>query len=220
MSATTKLGPPIGLLGGTFDPVHRGHIAVALDVAKQCGLDDLRLMPNPMPAYRQPRLLPDELRMQLLELAVAEHNQLTIERSEWLAYQSGEIDAAYTVDSLKRLRGMYPQRPLLFVLGDDAYAGIDSWKNYQQLPELCHLLVLSRPGYSTPVSGVAAKWLQQRKATAEKDLHNSPAGIVQRCEVSAVDIAATEIRAQLRAGVVPKAMLPAATVSLLESYLC
>ncbi|MDD9893749.1 MAG: adenylyltransferase/cytidyltransferase family protein, partial [Gammaproteobacteria bacterium] len=91
------LADPIGILGGTFDPIHNGHLEIAVDVAKQLGIADMRLMPNPMPPHRdEPLLAPDD-RIQALKLALEGYPSLSLEMSEWNAVAQGEANSGYTI---------------------------------------------------------------------------------------------------------------------------
>lgn len=216
-STENLLAPPIGLFGGTFDPVHNGHLQAALDVAQQLDIGDMRLMPNYLPPHREAPLLNPAKRIEVLEQAVSV-TELSLELSEWLAVESGEAQAGYSVESLQRLRARYPSTPLVFVVGYDAYAKIDEWKNYEQLPELCHLVVVSRPGYEAPEGGIAADWLLHKQANEDCNLHSALAGSVQLCDVTAVDVSATVIRKILESGDLPTGLVPDNTLTLLEKH--
>ena len=207
--------PPVGLLGGTFDPVHLGHIQVAKDVATQLSLTDMRLMPNPIPAHRPQPLLDAEHRLQALRLAVQTEPSLSLEISEWRAGEAGEF--GYTVDSLLRLKAELPNTPLVFVMGMDAYQQITTWKDYQRLPDLCHLVVMTRAGVEPKLSGVAAQWLSDRKPVKQCDLSTSLSGSVRLCEVTPMPISATQVRTALKNAEPLQDLLPAAIIPLIQT---
>lgn len=206
----------IGLLGGTFDPIHLGHLRIALEVAEQLQLADMRLLPNYLPPHRDPPLLTPAQRLRAIEQAVAEVPELSLELSEWQAVESGVADAGYTVDTLRRLRAELGSAPIVFVVGDDAFAAIDSWKEHEALLDLCHIVVASRPGYKLPAGSVAETWLQRYAPPSTDAIHTLPAGTVQRCEVTQLDISATQIRQLLANKRSPRYLVPDAILPLLE----
>ena len=216
MATQTLTEGPVGFLGGTFDPLHLGHLRIALEVAQQLAIADMRLLPNYLPPHRQTPLLSAEKRLAVLSKALESCPQLNLDLSEWQAVEQGKANAGYTVDSLRRLRKQLGNRPLVFVVGDDAFAAIDSWKEYQALPELCHLVVATRPGYCLPAGSVAAQWLEQYAPQGADALSNRAAGTVQRCEVTALDISATQIRELLAAGKSVRYLVPESVLALLE----
>lgn len=206
----------IGLLGGTFDPVHLGHLRIAIEVAEKLQLADMRLLPNYLPPHRDPPLLSPEQRLLALEQAVAETPELGLELSEWHAVETGVAKAGYTVDTLRRLRDELGSAPIVFVVGDDAFAAIDSWKEYEALLGLCHIAVATRPGFKLPKGSVAEDWLQRYAPPSSDTIHNSAAGTVQRCDVTQLDISATQIRQLLADNRSPRFLVPDAILSLLE----
>lgn len=209
----------IGLLGGTFDPIHNGHIESALAVAKALTIDDMRLMPNGRPPHRQTPLLPPAVRLQALNLALSAQPNLSLELSEWNATVNQPDTAGYTVNSLQRLRALYPDASLVFVMGADAYAAIESWHDYQKLPELSHLLVTTRPGYSFNFQGVAADWLRDKCPNNECNIRQHTSGTVQTLTIADVDVSATRIRERLQQGKLPSQWVPPAIIPILESQL-
>lgn len=215
---TPQLGAPLGILGGTFDPVHNGHLEVAVEVAERLGIEDMRLMPNPMPPHRQRPLLSPARRIAALEAALTSYPSLSLELDEWNGLQNGSAIAGYTVDSLESLRAKHPNRPLVFVMGDDAFEHIETWKAYESLPRLAHIVVVSRPGYTAPASGVAAEWLMKYTATESRNIHRALSGTVQHLTVSAIDVSATQIRECLAARRMPIGMVPDSVITLLEQY--
>lgn len=221
MSPLAAVGRPLGILGGTFDPVHNGHLALASAVAAELAIEDMRLMPNPKPPHRGQPVLAPETRIQALQCALQSLPQLSLELSEWQAISSDSAGRAYSVDSLRRLRRVYPQRPLVFVMGADAYAGIDSWYQVQELPKLCHLVVVNRPGYAQNYQGLAADWLAQYAVTTENDINQALAGSVRLISVPEIDVSATDIRRLIDAGKTPKGLVPEVILKFLEpTYDC
>lgn len=189
---------------------------MALAVAAELAIDDMRLMPNPKPPHRGQPVLAPETRIKALQLALNSQPQLSLELSEWQAVSSDGAARAYTVDSLRRLRSLYPQRPLVFVLGADAYAGIHSWHQVTELPKLCHLVVVNRPGYAQNYQGLAADWLAQYAVNTENDINQALAGSVRLLSLPEVDVSATNIRRLINAGKTPEGLVPEAILQFLE----
>lgn len=178
----------IGLLGGTFDPVHFGHLRPALEIKECLGLSELRLLPCHVSPHRQQPLATSHQRLQMLTLATA--------GSAALAVDARELDRAppsYTVDTLEALKAEEPDAGLVFVMGHDAFTSFKRWHRWQRILELAHLVVTSRPGYR----------LQSQDFTVTQnsdELQQPPAGKIVHCEVTALDISASNIRALVERG--------------------
>lgn len=203
MSATVA---PLALLGGTFDPVHYGHLRAAWEVAEQLGAE-VRLLPANVPPHRPQPVLSAVQRVRLLQLALDGQQRLRLDTREL------ERDGpSYTVDTLHELRAeLGPQRPLLLLLGVDAFAGLPSWNRWLQLFELAHIVVLARPGHAPDY---AAALREQIAARAIGDAwRDRAAGGVLFVDVSELEISATAIRRQLAAGQEPRFLLPDAVLA-------
>lgn len=141
----TQSLPPLVLMGGTYDPVHRGHLQIALDVVELLGIDSLHLVPvHDSPSRKQPQATPQQ-RLAMLELAVADHPQLRVDPRE---VQRG--GTSYTVETLESLRSEYPNRSITIVMGMDSYLSLPYWHRWQTLFDLANILVLERGTGLTP----------------------------------------------------------------------
>lgn len=191
---TTSL-PLIACYGGTFDPVHNGHLQAAQAVCERTACQELRFIPCHIPPHRGSPAAPAAARRAMLELAVAGSVQLQVDARE-LARQG----PSYTIDTLQSLRAEVGDGVALgWVLGADAVAGLDSWKAWRQLPELAHLLLLDRPGYALPQHGPVAELLRPRLTLDVADLHARPAGRVWCVGQRPVAVSATAVRQTLAA---------------------
>ncbi|MGH1485140.1 MAG: nicotinate-nucleotide adenylyltransferase [Cellvibrionaceae bacterium] len=186
----------IGLLGGTFDPVHLGHIQMALE-AKQClNLAEVRLMPCHQPPHREQPQLTSEQRVCLLQLAIEGIDGLSIDDREMR-----REGPSYTVDTLKDLRKeLGPDVSIVLLMGADAYASLTQWHRWQELLKLAHIGVFLRPGFVLPASGILSDLLNDSDVS---DIEKKVAGSVVALNQKQVDISATEIRRQLAAEEVP-----------------
>ena len=133
----------ICLFGGTFDPVHRGHLHAALSVCEALGIDEIRLILSARPSHRKTPGATISQRWDMLCLACASDPRLRPDDRE-----IRRARPSFTVDTLAELRAEHPREPLVWVIGSDAYALLPSWYRWQRVLELCHLLVLNRPGHA------------------------------------------------------------------------
>ncbi len=189
----------IGLFGGTFDPVHDGHLHVALEAKNALNLDEVRLLPCHQPPHKNTPELSSEQRLLLLRLAANNLDGLLVDDRELRRDK-----LSWTVDTLKECRTEFGDEvSITLLMGADAYNGLQSWHHWQMLPKLAHIGVLQRPGYQLPHHGVLADWLAV--STAAK-IHTEAAGMVIAIKQPILPWSATEIREQLIRGVRPKGL--------------
>ncbi len=204
---------PIGIFGGTFDPVHRGHIQVALDASEALELDDFRLVPAGDPPHRDGTHAPVANRVDMLRLALRGYTGLQID--------TREVDRpgrSYMVDTLESLREAHPDSPLMLVLGQDAANGLDRWHEWQRLPQLAHLVVMTRPGERPMYGGQLGAVLNHRETSEIDRLKAATSGLLLHLEVSPVDISSTEIRRRIAAGDPVVTLLPPGVLSYIEAH--
>ena len=192
---------PLAVLGGTFDPVHHGHLRGAWEAAE--ALDaEVRLVPARTPPHRPPPVADAAGRVALLRAALAGQDRLVIDTREL-----DRDGPSYTVDTLASLRAeIGPDRPLVLLLGADAFAGLASWHLWQDLFTFAHIGVLTRPGASHEPVGPLADFIGDRRAPRV----HGPAGSVVDIAITPLDIAATAIRESFAAGSEPRFLLPSA----------
>jgi len=138
----------VGVMGGTFDPVHHGHLVAASEVAQSFGLDEVVFVPTGEP-YQKAAVTDAEHRYLMTVIATASNPMFTVSRVD--------IDRAgptYTIDTLRDLRALHPEAELFFITGADAVAQILDWKDAPELWELAHFVAVSRPGHDLSVSGL------------------------------------------------------------------
>ncbi|MBX2807700.1 MAG: nicotinate-nucleotide adenylyltransferase [Cellvibrionaceae bacterium] len=200
----------VGLFGGTFDPVHQGHIHMACEAQRQLGFDKVYLLPSSCPPHRdQPQLSPRQ-RLHLLNLAVADCAGLIVDDRE--IHRAGP---SYTVDTLKSFRDeLGEQASISLLMGADAFSHLTQWHQWQQLPQLAHIVVVERPGYSLPDKGILGGWLS---LSDSEQIRQQAAGQAVSVALTALDISATAIRQQLSSGLLP-ATLPKPVAEYIEEY--
>ncbi|MDO3723061.1 nicotinate-nucleotide adenylyltransferase [Marinobacter sp. chi1] len=190
--------------GGTFDPVHHGHLRMALEVSDRLGGEQVHLMPCHIPPHRGGTGASSEQRLRLLELAVDGEPQLVVDDRE--LRRGG---ASYTADTLRQLRAERGQdTPLAIIVGTDAFAGFDRWREWRAIPELAHIIIVRRPGYQLDAHGEPARLLAERGVSAPDALYDRPCGRLLALDLPLLDISATDIRARIGDGRSPRYLLP------------
>lgn len=187
--------PAIGVFGGTFDPIHFGHLRPALEVGETLGLQQVRMLPSANPPHRSSPSAPAVHRLAMLERAVAGQPLLCADDCE--LRREGP---SYMVDTLRHFRSVHPDSPLVLVVGQDAANGLDSWHRWRDLFELAHIVVMLRPGQAANYGDELGRMIDRRAAPSAGELHHRPAGLTFSLPVSQLDISATEIRALVGAG--------------------
>ena len=211
---------PLGIFGGTFDPVHCGHLRLAEEVADALGLDAVRWIPAGQPALRsRPPQASADQRLEMVRLAIAGNPRFELDTAEIEAAQP-----SYTVPTLERLRQSEicgARRPLVLLTGADAFAGMAGWHRWQSLFELAHIAVACRPGYSLQaesLSPVLANVLQERYCAAPDALADSPGGRIVTFAMTPLGISATRIRDLLSKGSSPRYLLPETVLDYIHQH--
>lgn len=202
---------PLGILGGTFDPIHHGHLRLAIEMAEALDLAEVRLVPLYLPPHREPPTAPAALRLRMLDAAVADTPPLRVDDRELRRAR-----VSYTVETLAELRGDLPGRPLCLILGMDAFAGLEGWQRWREIIGLAHLAVAKRPGSALSPSSPTQDVIDRHGVTDPSDLHRREAGCLLIRDVPALDISASAIRARIAAGRSPRHLLPDAVLELIE----
>ena len=196
---------PVAVYGGTFDPIHHGHLRTALEVGEALGAE-VRMLPAHVPPMRDAPGASAAQRRRMVELAVEGVEGLTLDDRE--LKREGP---SYMVDTLTEVRReVGAERPLCLILGTDAFARLEGWHRWRELPTLAHLVVMSRPGTPPPLEGAVAELLAQRRVDMHHELERRPAGAILLQPVSGLEISATDIRRRIHAGHDPRFLLPEA----------
>lgn len=208
---------PLGILGGTFDPVHCAHLRLALEARELLGLERVRLIPVGSPPHRDRPASDAVHRLAMVNCAVA--------GLEGFEVDAGEVyDAApsYTVHTLLRLRAeLGAERPLVLLMGADAFLGLESWHRWQELFGLAHIGVATRPGFELGGSGLSeilADELVRRACTDAAALRTAPAGLVMPFPITPLTISATAIRAAFQHGRSARFLLPESVLDYIEQH--
>ncbi len=195
---------PIAILGGTFNPIHNGHLRSALELCRRLGFVEVRLMPAAQPPHRPVPDCPAAMRAAMVEQAVADEKNLVCDRREL-----SRNGPSYTIDSLAETRAeLDPAASLSFIVGADAVAALASWHRWQELTDIAHIVVIARPGWDIPTQGVVGEWLQQHLTRVVATLQHEPCGRVYVETLTPLAISSSQIRRQIAAGESPRYLLP------------
>ena len=201
----------IGILGGTFDPVHCGHLQLAVQMRERIGLDRVSLVPAAEPQLRAPPVATATERREMLHAAVAGDATLAVDERELV-----RAGPTYTVDTLDEMRHEHPREPLCFVLGLDAFLRLEEWERWREIPALAHLAVARRAGASLPRRGSLARLLDECGTADPAALRRRPAGLVHVADLSVPDVSASHIRRRLAEGRGVKGLVPPGVLDLIE----
>ena len=210
------MSAPIGIMGGTFDPVHFGHLRLAQEAADVLGLERVRWVPAGQPWHRVAPLAPAVHRLEMVRLAIAKNTLFELDDAEIRQTAPG-----YTVETLERLRHeLGAKRPIVLLLGTDAFRNLSSWERWRDLFPLAHVLVAQRPGHSLTLGGMpaalAAEW--RKRAGTPDVLRERPGGNVVTHGTTALDISASAIRAHFAQARSPRYLLPSAVLDYIEAH--
>lgn len=185
----------IGILGGTFDPVHLGHLRLALELKQQLDLAEMRLIPCHKPPHRDEPKATSEQRAEMLRIALKKCPELQLDECELVRNRP-----SYTYETLQELRAeLGAEVSLVLCMGEDAFAGLPNWYCWQELITLAHIVVIARPGWNLPDSSQAVDLLRKHQRDANS-LNYEPAGSIVLQSPRLLPISATEIRQQIQKG--------------------
>ena len=185
----------IGILGGTFDPIHLGHLQPALEAMQTLQLASLRLMPNHIPPHRPQPVATSSQRLAMTLLAAAELPNVTVDGRELR-----RLTPSYTIDTLIELRQELPDTPLCFLMGMDSLLGLPSWHRWQELTEYAHLVVAVRPGWQPELSCELAEFVVTHQIDSPLAVHQQLGGHLIWLHNQPLALSATELRARLAQG--------------------
>ena len=185
----------LGILGGSFDPIHYGHLRPAQAVRDRLALEPMLIIPAPHPPHRRLPVAEAHHRLRMAELACEEFAGFQVDDRE---YRRG--GPSFTVLTLESLRSEFGRRPICLLLGMDAFEGLETWHEWTRLPQLAHLVVMTRPGWEFPGEAQLPAWARGRVVHEARALSQSSAGNILFQPVPPEDISATALRAAIARG--------------------
>lgn len=204
----------IGVLGGTFDPIHHGHLRLAWEAYVRLGLREVRLIPCHLPPHRDTPSSSPRHRLEMTRLACEGVPGMVVD--DW---EIRRDSPSYSVETLAHLRQQWGESTqLVFLMGLDAFHQFTRWHQWQGILELAHLWVVRRPGASTPSADSAEGQLLQQRGCAPSALLDTTAGAICLYDSTALDIAATTLRQQMARGISPRFLLPDSVRDYIEHH--
>lgn len=199
----------IGIFGGTFDPVHNGHLRTVLDVQEALGIRRVHFVPLKEAVHRDQPGISAELRCALVQAAVADQPGFVMDDRE--LHRQGPSYSYYTLESF---REEYPDEPLCFLMGGDAFNGFLDWHRPMEILDLAHIVVMQRPDTKAP-EGALKALLEASQTSEPGDLHASPCGLIFLQTVTQLDISATNIRERIAIGKSARFLVPERVLTII-----
>lgn len=206
---------PIGLFGGTFDPLHYGHLRTAFELWQMLRLAEVRFMPTGSPPHREEPLAPAQLRLEMVRAAVADQPAFVVDDRE--VRRAG---VSYSVDTLTELRAENPERSLCLILGMDAFLGLPNWHRWRDLLDLAHVIVAHRPGWRAPTMGPLGEVMVDRGTGSVRDLHEQLGGRIYVHAVTQLEISSTDLRQLIAQGRDPRYIVPEEVRRIIRETKC
>jgi nicotinate-nucleotide adenylyltransferase len=206
---------PIGIFGGTFDPIHYGHLRTAFELIQALRLSEVRFMPAGNPPHRDVTIASPELRLQMVKAAIGQQPGFNVDDREMR--RSGP---SYSVDTLAEMRSEMPNRSLCLIVGMDAFLSLPTWHQWQKILTLSHLIVAHRPGWRAPTMGPLGELLVDHGTGRVDDLHENKAGKIFIHAVTQLEISSTEVRKLITMGRDPRYLMPDPVRDLIQQSGC
>jgi len=202
----------VGFLGGTFDPVHFGHLRIGLEIKNVLALDELHFVPCAKPPHKSGVMASAEHRSRMLELA--------IENIPGFALDTRELDRqglSYSIDTLKSIREEYGDATsICWIVGSDSFQSLDTWHQWEQLFDFAHIVVACRPGWKPDVESAVGQQLSRRIVNEPSQLKQTACGLILPWQVTQLAISATAIREMVAKDFSPRFLLPDAVRDFIE----
>ncbi len=206
---------PIGIFGGTFDPIHYGHLRSAFELLQALRLSEVRFMPAGDPPHRDTTIAAPEQRLNMVRAAIGRQPGFNVDDRELR-----RAGPSYSVDTLTELRAEMPDRSLCLIVGMDAFLGLPKWHRWQDILSLAHLVVAHRPGWRAPTMGPLGELLVDAGTGRVDDLHEAKAGRIFIHAVTQLEISSTEVRNLIASGRDPRYLMPDAVCELIQHSGC
>jgi nicotinate-nucleotide adenylyltransferase len=183
----------IALFGGTFDPVHIGHLNMAHNCVKQLSLTELLFLPCALPVHKTAPGVTEQHRLSMLKLAIQDHSYFSLDTRE--IERQGP---SYSLLSIEECHAENPDIPLLFLMGMDSFNTLPSWYEWQKITSLCHVVVYQRPGEVRSNNEELSRYLNNSEVSEPDLLHSSLGGLCYFLQGSRKDVSSSEIRASIK----------------------
>jgi len=203
----------IGILGGTFNPVHFGHLRTALAAQQEFSLDEVRLIPCHHPVHKEEPEVSAQHRIEMLHKATKAEKRILVDVRECM-----RPGPSYMIETLDSLRIEYPHDRLFLLMGVDAYNKLEGWKDWQKLFELAHIIVITRPGWEIKPSQLIKKYCEHRSVSSFSEMCQSKSGKVLTYSFIPLMIASSEIRKLLKENKSVRYLIPNKVIKYLKKH--
>jgi nicotinate-nucleotide adenylyltransferase len=206
---------PVGIFGGTFDPIHYGHLRTAFELLQMLEFEEVRFVPCGDPPHRGITFASAALRLDMVRAATRDEPRFIVDDRE--LRRDGP---SYSIDTLESFREEFPDRSLCLITGMDAFLGLPTWHRWDEILDFAHVVVAHRPGWRAPGEGELGELLARRRTHSKRDLHERLQGGVHIHAVTQLEIASTEIRRLVGAGHDPRYLMPDAVREAIREGSC
>ena len=206
---------PIGIFGGTFDPIHYGHLRTAFEMLQALRFGELRFVPSGDPPHRGQTYAPASLRLEMVRAATANEPRFVVDDCE--VRRQGP---SYTVDTLAAMREEQPEAPMGLILGMDAFLGLADWHRWNEILDHAHIVVAHRPGWRAPDIGAIGELISGHGTHRIDDLHEQRDNLIYIHAVTQLEISSTEIRDLVGAGRDPRFLMPDVVRDIITESKC
>ena len=206
---------PIGIFGGTFDPIHYGHLRTAFEMLQALRFGEVRFVPSGDPPHRGETYATAPVRLEMVASAIRNESRFIVDDRE--LKRDGP---SYTVDTLASMRQEQPDVPMGLILGMDAFLGLTSWHRWDEILKLAHIVVAHRPGWRAPDIGPLGELISEHGTHRIDDLHDQTSNRIHIHAVTQLEISSTEIRELVLAGRDPRFLMPDVVRDVIMSSSC
>ncbi|MGB1289895.1 MAG: nicotinate-nucleotide adenylyltransferase [Porticoccaceae bacterium] len=204
----------VALLGGTFNPIHFGHLNLANCLVDYLHVESVRMIPCAIPPHRETPSVSAEQRLAMLQLAIDDHPLLTSDDLELR-----KSTPSYSIETVQQIRQQVGEEtPLFFCIGMDSLLTIDSWHQWQKLLDYCHLAICPRPGYKLPIKGHLAEWIEQNLCDDIDRIKTLSQGCLHLCKIPLKDISSTAIRDSIKCAQSIDHLTPKSVVNFITKH--
>lgn len=194
----------IGILGGTFDPIHNAHLRLAHETLQQLQLDEIRFIPVNIPPHREMPIATSADRKHMIELAIEGEVKFKIDCRELNCEET-----SYSINTLKSLRQEFIEDSLSLIVGQDAFNKINSWKDWKELLNYAHIIVANRPNETTNnISNEIKDWIKKHKTEKRKEINNKTSGKLFFINIPELDISSSMIRKNVKQQISIEDLIP------------
>ena len=205
----------MGVFGGTYDPIHYGHLRTAFEMLQSLRFGEVAFIPCGDPPHREKPAASAELRLAMVRVATENQSGFTVDDRE--IWREGP---SYSVDTLAALRDECPSRSIALIIGMDAFLGLNKWHKWHEILQLAHIVVAHRPGWRAPDMGPLGDMLAASGTHKIEDLHSAVCGHIYVHDVTQLEISSTEIRDLVAVGRDPRFLMPDAVRDIIEESGC